>query len=147
VRSALALGRRVVVEDVLADPQSGAPPDREALRRAGVHALQSTLADPFGQGGGRRFHPLPSAAALQEHALRWLDLLARQAADLIDCAHTSAELRASESRLRALVSASADIVFRLSANGTQVRILERDGVSSGSTRPASTLAAELRGPR
>lgn len=129
--SALALGRRVVVEDVLADPQSGAPPDREALRRAGVHALQSTpLLTRSGKVVGVVSTHFRQPQPLQEHALRWLDLLARQAADLIDCAHTSAELRASESRLRALVSASADIVFRLSANGTQVRILERDGVSS-----------------
>lgn len=128
--SARVLGCRRFIEDVLADPPSSAP-IREALCRAGVRALQSTpLLTRSGKVVGVFSTHFRQPRRPPEHALRWLDLLARQAADLIDCAHTSAACRASESRLRALVSASADIVFSLSADGTQVRVLERDRVAA-----------------
>lgn len=56
------------------------------------------------------------------------DLAANVAGIVIERERVSQALRASESRFRALVLASSDIVYRMNADWTEMRALERRGV-------------------
>jgi PAS domain S-box-containing protein/excisionase family DNA binding protein len=97
-------GRRVVVEDVETCEFMAGSPALDDLRKLGVRAVQSTpLCSRSGVLLGtiathwRQPH-LPS-----ERDLRLLDVLARQAADLIERARADHALRESQERFRRLV--------------------------------------------
>jgi signal transduction histidine kinase len=53
-----------------------------------------------------------------------LDILARQAADLIERTQTAEALRESEERLRALATATNDVIYRMSADWTEMHHLD-----------------------
>jgi PAS domain S-box-containing protein len=87
----------------------------------GYRSVQST---PLTSRSGRplgtlsthwRAHHRPT-----ERELRFLDLLARQAADLIDSKRAEAALLESEQRLRALVTASSNVVYRMSPDWSEM---------------------------
>lgn len=59
-----------------------------------------------------------------ERELSSLDLLARQAADLIDRNQANEALRQSEERLRALATATNDVIYRMSADWSQMYHLD-----------------------
>ncbi|MFN6483469.1 MULTISPECIES: ATP-binding protein [unclassified Nostoc] len=83
----------------------------------GFFSAQSTpLITRYGKAIGMvsthwREHHRPS-----DRELRFLDLLARQAADLIEQRQAQAALRESEAHFRALAKASSNIVYRMSAD-------------------------------
>ncbi len=120
----LALRRRerVVVADVRAHPELDAPEHQAAFRRAGIRAVQST---PLVSRSGRVLGMLsthwrvPRAPAdANGHDLRLLDVLARQAADLLDRERTAAELRASNARHEDLIRQVRDYaIFRMDLEG------------------------------
>src|SRR5215467_8814232 len=103
--TALSLGRRVIVPDFESSDFMAGTADLIVSRRSGLRAAQST---PLVSRSGRLLgmisthwhkphHPT-------EHELRLLDVLARQAADLIERVQVETVLRESEQRLRWLAS-------------------------------------------
>ena len=99
-------GERVIVEDVTTHPIFAGTPLRDVLLAAGIRAVQST---PLISRSGRTLGVLsthyPQASARPtERALRLLDILARQAADVIETKQADEEVRARESQLQHLIS-------------------------------------------
>jgi signal transduction histidine kinase len=80
--AAMAARDRVIVEDVTSSPYFG--DTLPVLLNAGVRALQSTpLFDRTGEFAGMLSTHYRSVRRFGQSELKWLDLLARQAADLI----------------------------------------------------------------
>jgi PAS domain S-box-containing protein len=112
---ALSAGRRVVVPDIECSDFMAGSADLNVSRGAGIRAMHST---PLVSRSGRLLgmisthwrkphHPT-------EHELRLLDVLARQAADLIERTQVETALRESEQRLRWLafiVESSYDAII------------------------------------
>ena len=122
--SAAETGARIIVDDVETSPLFAGRPALSVLRRAGVRAVQSTpLLTRQGRVVGVLSTHFRQPHRPGERTLLWLDLLARQAADLVETGQVSAALRASESRFRALVMATANAVYALSADWSRVRFL------------------------
>jgi PAS domain S-box-containing protein len=105
--TALQRGERVIVEDVEESPiLSGQP--LEMYRRAGVRAVQSTLlVARSGQVIGMLSTHFKERHRLDARALLSLDLLAREAADIIQNAQAQAEVR----RQAALLDLAHDGIF------------------------------------
>ena len=104
--TSLERGERVIVEDVEQSPIFAGTPGLEIQLRAGVRAVQSTpLFSRAGTPLGMFSTHYKKPQRPDERALRMLDLLARQAADIIERAQMLASLRESEDRLRALEAA------------------------------------------
>lgn len=107
---ALRTGRRIIAEDVEAAPFDVGQGDMESYRHSGLRAVQSTpLVSRLGQPLGMisTLWRLPHRPA--DHELRLLDVLARQAAELIERAQAeeisqreSAAARAAEAHSRLL---------------------------------------------
>jgi len=102
---ALSAGRRVMVPDTEASDFMAGTADLEASRRSGIRAVQST---PLVSRSGRLLGMISTHWRVPheptERELRPLDVLARQAADLIERSRTEAALRESEERSRQLAS-------------------------------------------
>ena len=118
---ALSVGHRVVVPDVeCADFMAGSA-DLEVARQVGLRAMHST---PLISRSGRLLGMIsthwqkPHSPA--EHELRALDVLARQAADLIERVQVETTLRQSEQRLRwigSVVESSDDAIISKNLDG------------------------------
>lgn len=129
--TALERRERVVVEDVEKSPIFRRRDAMAVLREAGVRALQSTpLITRAGKPVGIFSTHYRTPRRPDETALQLLDLLARQAADLIEGMQTATALRESEARLRALVLASSDVVYRMNADWSErLALLGRNRVA------------------
>jgi PAS domain S-box-containing protein len=117
--TALERGSRVIVEDLEHSAIFANTRALEIQREAGIRAAQSTplftrSGEPIGMFSTHYTRPHRP----DERTLRLLDLLARQAADIIERALSDQRLRDSEQRFRALVDASAQIVWSSDATGT-----------------------------
>lgn len=101
-------GRRVIVEDLELSPIFAGSPSLAVWRAAGVRAVQST---PLFSRSGRMLGILTtqwrSPHLPGEHDLLHIDLLVRQAADLIESSTIAEALRASEERLTLAFEAGA----------------------------------------
>jgi signal transduction histidine kinase len=83
--TALANRQRVIVDDVTQDSVSRNSPSLKVLMAAGVRGVQLTpLVSPSGELVGIFSTYYRTSPHLEEADLRWLDLMARQAADLIE---------------------------------------------------------------
>jgi PAS domain S-box-containing protein len=102
---ALSLERRVIVPDVESSDFMAGTADLDALRRSSIRAAQSTpLVSRSGQLLGMISTHWREPHQPTERRLRSLDVLARQAADLIERIQVETALRESEQRLRWLAS-------------------------------------------
>src|SRR5262245_1871130 len=102
---ALSLGRRVIVPDIETCEFMTGTTDLDALRRSSIRAAQSTpLVARSGQLLGMISTLCREPHQPTERTLRSLDVLARQAADLIERVQVETALRESEQRLRWLAS-------------------------------------------
>jgi PAS domain S-box-containing protein len=122
--AALQQGGRVIVEDVTTSPVFVGTPALEVQLGAGIRAVQSTPL--FGSSGdlvGMISTHFRTPHRPDERDLRLLDLLARQAADMIERVRSEAALRKSEERFRAFVLASSDVVYRMSPDWSEMREL------------------------
>jgi PAS domain S-box-containing protein len=99
---ALAHRERVIVPDIEQDASLAGTPTLNALRKAGVRAVQSTpIIDRTGALVGMLSTHYRKPAQPNERDLRVLDLLARQAADLIYRLRAEEALRKSQEELQA----------------------------------------------
>ena len=95
------------MEDVEQSPIFMGTPALEVQRRAGVRAVQSTpLVSRSGKALGMFSTHYRKPHRPDERSLRLLDLLARQAADIIERARMQEALRESEARFRAAAAGS-----------------------------------------
>jgi PAS domain S-box-containing protein len=102
---ALSLRCRVIVPDVETCDSMAGTADLDALRRSSIRAAQSTpLVSRSGQLLGMISTHWREPHQPTERTLRSLDVLARQAADLIERVQVETALRESEQRLRWLAS-------------------------------------------
>ncbi|KSV75140.1 sensor histidine kinase [Sinorhizobium sp. Sb3] len=101
---ALRTGRRVVVSDVETAAFMQGTADLAHYRQSGIRAVQTTpLHSRVGTLIGMLSTHWAHVHRPKERELRLLDVLARQAADLIEREKTETALRASEERLRTAV--------------------------------------------
>jgi len=114
--AALERRERVIVEDVTTSPIFAGTPTLDVLLAAGARAVQST---PLVSRSGRTLGMLSThyghaPARPTDRALRLLDILARQAADLIEATQANEALRARESQLQRLISETPFMLTRCS---------------------------------
>ena len=116
--AALQRGERVVVPDVEASALFAGTPSLPVLRQAGVRAVQST---PMVSRAGALLGILTTQwdrpHLPDEHALWRIDLLSRQAADLIEQARAEEALRVSEERFRSVVENMSEGLMLFDAEG------------------------------
>jgi two-component system CheB/CheR fusion protein len=137
--TALEHGARVIIEDVEHSPVFADPAVLEAQRKAGVRAVQSTpLVSRSGKPLGMFSTHWRAPHRPDDRTLRLLDLLSRQAADMIEWAQTAETLRASEERLRAFVTASSDVVYRMSPDWSEMRELRGREFLADTESPSRT---------
>ncbi|OFX25737.1 MAG: hypothetical protein A2V77_05475 [Anaeromyxobacter sp. RBG_16_69_14] len=137
-------GERVLVPDVETSPIFAGTASLPVLRAAGVRAVQST---PLRTRAGRPLGILTThwsePHTPDESGLWRLDLLARQAADLIEQKQTYESLRASEERFRTLAENNPHIIARYDR---QHRILYINQAAQGVTKqpPGSFVGKSAR---
>src|SRR6201999_3574870 len=92
---------------------------------AGILAAQST---PLYSRGGKLLGMISTHWSFPhnppQRRLDLLDILARQAADLIERTQTAEALRESEERLRALTTATNDVIYRMSPDWKEMYQLD-----------------------
>jgi PAS domain S-box-containing protein len=116
--TALQSGRRVIVEDVATSPVFAGSPACEVMLAAGARAVQSTpLVSRSGQVLGMFSTLFNTPHSPSERDLRLLDVLARQAADLIERKRAETALVVSEARFRQLADAMPQIVWTARPDG------------------------------
>jgi PAS domain S-box-containing protein len=111
---AASTGNRLIVPDIEAGNFAASPEDRETFRETGIRAVQST---PLVSRSGRPLGVISTHWGKPhqptERDLRLLDVLARQAADLIERKQT--EL--TDQRLAAIIDSSHDAIVSKDLNG------------------------------
>jgi PAS domain S-box-containing protein len=95
---ALKSGKRVIVEDVLAEPNFA--PHLKIISGAGYRAEQATLISHAGEILGAITTHFRKPHRPSQRGLRFVDLYARQAAEMIERKRAEDALRASEERFR-----------------------------------------------
>lgn len=126
---ALAAGQRVIVPDVEQSPIFTGRPDLEMQRRAGVRAVQSTpVVGRAGKVLGMFSTHFKKAYTPDEHTLTLLDLLARQAADIIERTQTAQALRTAKEDL-ARVNQDLEEKIRERTSKLEESISELEGFS------------------
>jgi PAS domain S-box-containing protein len=142
--SAMESGQRVIIEDVTNSPIFAGTPALTAMLRAGARAVQST---PLLTRGGELIGMLSthykSVHRPSGRDLRFLDILARQTADIIERQRAERALRTSEERLRLAQKAAKVGVFewdiQTGVNTWSPELEELYGLEHGSfggTQPA-----------
>ncbi|HLH52004.1 MAG TPA: PAS domain-containing protein [Verrucomicrobiae bacterium] len=127
--SALASGKRVIVHDVELSPIFAGQTALEFQRLAGVRAVQSTpLLSRSGKPLGMLSTHFKQPHTPDDHTLRLLDLLARQAADIIERAQSDQALVAARDEL-ARANAHLDRTVQERTAKLQDTISELEGFS------------------
>jgi two-component system CheB/CheR fusion protein len=134
--TAIAARARVIVEDVERSPIFLGTDALDIQRRAGIRAVQSTpllsrTGDPIGMMSTHFRAPIQ----LDSRTLGWIDLVARQAADIVERARVEQALRDGESRFHALADVIADSLYRVSPDWTEMRELTGRGFLASTPAP------------
>lgn len=132
---ALRTGKRAVAENVETCAFMAGTPDREALLRAGIRAAQSTpLVARNGLLVGMISTHWDKPHVPTERDLRLLDIIARQAADLIERREHEQQLLAREQRYRELVEQMPDGIFVANPEGRYIEVSAVGCAMLGMTR-------------
>ena len=116
--AALRDRKRVIVENVADSPVYAGSPALEVMLAAGVRAVQSTpLVSRSGEVVGMFSTHYRAPRHPSQRELHLLDVLARQAADLIERKRAEAAALASEARFRQLADAMPQIVWTARPDG------------------------------
>ena len=116
--TALSRGQRILVEDVEHSDVYREKSMLEVQLRAGVRAVQSTpLISRSGKLLGMFSTHYKMPKRFDERALRLLDLLAWQAAELLERTQTEIAMQRIEDRFRLLVETSSAVTWSCSASG------------------------------
>jgi len=122
---ALRDNERVLVADVEACDFMAGTQDLQECRRSGIRAVQST---PLRSRSGRPLGMISThwrtPHTPTDDDLTFFDVLARQAADLIERTHTEAALRDSEARFR-LIADTAPVMIWMSGTEGQITYLNQ----------------------
>jgi PAS domain S-box-containing protein len=116
--TALQLGERLIVDDVPKSPIFVGTPALEVMLASGTQAVQST---PLISRSGRVLgvfstHYQHALQRPSDRALRLLDILARQAADLIEHKQDEEALRAKEANLELVINQTPFMLTRCSSD-------------------------------
>lgn len=115
---ALAERARAIVRDVESDPLFAGTPSLEIQRRAGIRAVQATpLTTRQGHVLGTLSTHYRRVLDLDARTEQRLDLLAREAADIIEDARTAARLRESEQRFQQMADAAPAMLWVTAEDG------------------------------
>jgi PAS domain S-box-containing protein len=133
--AALASGRRVVVPDIESCGFILGTPDFDAFRKSGIRAMQST---PLVSRSGRLLGMISThwrePHEPRDRELRLFDVLARQAADVIERAEAEAALGESEERYRATFEQAASGIAHAALDGRWLAVNDRLCAITGYTR-------------
>jgi signal transduction histidine kinase len=122
--TALERGERVIVEDVEQSPIFTGTPALEIQLKAGVRSVLSVpLISRSDISVGMISIHYREPYRPDDRSLQIIDLLARQAADIIEHTQNTRALRYSEQRLRALVVASSNIIYSMSPDWDKMKHL------------------------
>lgn len=125
---ALRTGQRAIADDVETCPFMAGTPDRAAYLHAGIRAAQTTpLLSRSGRLVGMISTHWRKPFRPTEQELQRFDVLARQAADLIERIEAEAALRDSEARYKALVRVSNQVLYRHNRDWSEMRQLSGGG--------------------
>ncbi len=120
---ALSDNERVVVADVEACEFMAGTPDQQEYRRSGIRAVQSTpLRSRTGRPLGMLSTHWRAPHTPTEDDFRFFDVLARQAADLIERTLAEEALRESEERFR-LIANTAPVMIWMSGTDNEITYL------------------------
>jgi PAS domain S-box-containing protein len=135
--AALRSGGRVVVEDVTLTELFAGHQALKVLLNADVRAVQSKLLiSTSGQLLGIISTHFRSPHRPSERDLRLIDLLARQTADYLERRQAAEAVRKSEEQFRAFVTASSDVVYRMSPDWSEMRHLQGSEFIGGTDEPS-----------
>jgi len=144
---ALRTRERTIADDVETCPYMVGTPDQTTYLQTGIRAVQST---PLISRNGRLVGVISThwhrPHQPSERDLRLLDILARQAADLLERTQAEDVLREGEERFRALVNASSYVVYRMSPDWSEMRQLEGRGFISDTQEPRNNWIHEYIDP-
>jgi PAS domain S-box-containing protein len=133
---AMKCGERVIVPDIEKSPVLTGTPSLPVMQEAGVRAIQST---PVISRSGRLLGILTTQWRVpfipDEHDLWRIDLLARQAADLIEHSLAEDALKKNEERYRALVTASSQVLYRMNPDWSEMLRLQGGSFISDREKP------------
>lgn len=133
---AMRQGRRIIADDVESCDFMAGSEDRAVCLAGGIRAVQST---PLFSRSGRLLGMISTHWCKphqpSEDELRRFDVLARQAADLIDRTDAEAALRDTAARYKALLTASNQVLYRHNPNWSEMRQLSGGGFLADTESP------------
>jgi PAS domain S-box-containing protein len=137
---ALSDNERVVVADIEACEFMAGTPDQQEYRRSGIRAVQSTpLRSRTGRPLGMLSTHWRTPHTPTEDDFRFFDVLARQAADLIERTLAEEALRESDERFR-LIANTAPVMIWMSGTDNEITYLNQTWLDYAG--PSSDAAVE-----
>jgi len=141
---ALSDNERVVVTDIEACEFMAGTQDQQEYRRSGIRAVQSTpLRSRTGRPLGMLSTHWRTPHTPTEDDFRFFDVLARQAADLIERTLAEEALRESEERFR-LIANTAPVMIWMSGTDNEISYLNQTWLDY-TGRPLEAAVEKLRG--
>lgn len=133
---AMRTGKRAIASDVETCSFMADTPDRAVCLQTGIHAVQST---PLLSRSGRMLGMISThwrkPHRPSENELQRFDIVARQAADLIERTDAEAALRDSEARYKALVRVSNQVLYTHNPDWSEMRQLWGSGFLADTQTP------------